>query len=80
MDREHALGKCACLEQGETQKNCVPHDTPDRSDDVLGKCNRLNQYRIDADTDHNEEALEPNGEQGSQIVLSDVALFSVSES
>lgn len=48
-------------------------------DDVLGESDRLDEDCVNAHTDDNEEALEAESEQGSEIVLSDLALFSVAE-
>ncbi len=50
---EYGFRKTSGLEQGETQKNRVAHDTPDGADDVAAERNGLYQYRIDTDTDDN---------------------------
>ena len=79
MCREHGLRQIAGLKQREAQKHGIAHNAPDGCDNVLGECHGLNQYRINADTDHNEEALEAKGKQGTQIILSDIALLSVAK-
>jgi len=77
---EHALSQSTCLKQREAQKNRVAHDSPNGTNDVAAERNRLNQHRIDADTDDDKEPLESNGKQRTQIVLTDIALFSVTKS
>ena len=67
------------LEQREAQQHRVSHDAPDASDNVIRECDRLDQHRIDSDTDHDQESLEAKGHQGSQIVLTDMALLPVPE-
>ena len=79
MGAHDRFGQASSLEEREAQKHRIAHDTPDASDDVIRKGDCLDQHRIDADADHDQEALEAQSEQGSQIVLADVALFPVAE-
>lgn len=77
--RKHASGKASRFEQGKTQQYRVPHHAPDGGDDVVAEGYCLHQYRIDADTDHDEESLEPEGKERPEIVLPDLALLPVAE-
>lgn len=79
VSAEYTLRKRTSLKQGEAQKDGVAHNTPDRTDDVITECDRLNQHRINAHADHNQESLESDCKQRTQIILSDIALFSVSK-
>ena len=79
MRGEHAFGQASGLKEREAQKDCVSHNAPDTSDDVIRKGDCLDQHRIDGDADHDQEALEAEGKQGPQIVLADLALFAVPE-
>ena len=79
VSAEYTLRKRTSLKQGEAQKDGVAHNTPDRADDVIAECDRLNQHRINAYADHNQESLESDCKQRTQIILSDIALLSVSK-
>ena len=48
VSAEYTLRKRTSLKQGEAQKDGVAHNTPDRTDDVITECDRLNQHRINA--------------------------------
>lgn len=76
MSAEYTLRKRTGLKQGEAQKDGVAHNTPDRTDDVITECDRLNQHRINAYADHNQESLESDCKQRTQIILSDIACIS----
>jgi len=52
VSAEYTLRKRTGLKQGEAQKNGVAHNPPDRTDDVITECDRLNQHRINAYADH----------------------------
>ena len=80
MSTEYTLCKRTGLKQGEAQKDGVAHNTPDRADDVVTECDRLNQHRINAYADHNQESLKSDCKQRTQIILPDIALLSVSKS
>ena len=79
MSRENALGQCAGLKQSEAQQHRVPENAPDGSDDIIRNRHTLDQHRIDADADHNEESLKTKGKQGPEIILSHHTLLAVSE-
>ena len=48
-------------------------------DNVVGERDGLDQYGVDPDTDHDQESLEAEGCEGSQVILSDLALLPVPE-
>ena len=79
MGTHNGLRQASGLEEREAQKDRVSHDAPNASDDVIRKGDRLDQHRIDGDADHDQESLEAEGHQGSQIVLADMALLSIPE-
>ena len=65
MGTHNRFRQASGLEQREAQEYRVSHDAPDASDDVIRECDRLDQHRIDGDTDHDQESLEAKGHQGS---------------
>ena len=79
MGAHDRFGQASGLEKREAQKHGVAHDAPDTSDDVIRKGNRLDKHRIDANADHNQEALEAQSKQCSQIILADMTLFPIAE-
>ena len=77
MGVEHALCEAAGLEQGEAQKDGVPHASPDRRADVAVHGDVLHQDGVDAHAYDNEECLEAQGEQGAQVILAHLPPFPV---
>ena len=78
MRPEQGFCEAAGLKEGEAQEHRVPHAPPDSAGNVVAaKRNTFHQHRIDAHTDHNEERLEAQGQQGAEIVLSRVSPFPV---
>ena len=76
---EHAAGDCPGFKQGKHQKNRIAHGSPDGRNDIVGKRYRLDQYRIDSHTDHDEESLKSQRQKGAQIILADLALLPVAK-
>lgn len=76
---QYAPGKAPGLEQGEHQKDGVPHHAPEGADYIRSERDGLYQHSVDADTDDDEEALEAQGEQGPEVVLPGLALLPVAE-
>ena len=58
MSAHDRFGQASGLEKREAQKHGVAHDAPDTSNDVIRKGDCLDKHRIDANADHNQEALE----------------------
>ena len=79
MCAEHAAGDGASLEQAEAEQHGIAHAAPYRADGVAARGDALYQYRIDGNTDKDQQSLEAHGEQGLQIVLPGVAQFPVRE-
>ena len=78
MRPEQRFCEAAGLEQGEAQQHRVPHAPSDNAGNVVAaERNAFHQHRIDAHTDHNEEGLEAQGQQGAEIVLPRVSPFPV---
>ena len=74
MRPEQRFCQAAGLEQGEAQQHRVPHTPPNGAGDVVAaQGDAFHQHRIDAHTDHNEEGLEAQGQQGAEVVLPRVA-------
>ena len=76
---EYGFGKPTGLEQSEAQKYRVSHNAPQGTDNVLREGDTLNEYGVDSNTDQNEEALEANSKQRTQIVLSYLRLLPVAK-
>ncbi len=79
MGVQYASGKAPGLEQGEHQQDRVPHHAPEGADYIRSERDGLYQHSVDADTDDDEEALETQGEQRTEVVLPGLALFPVAE-
>ena len=69
MRPEQAFCQTAGFEQGVAQQHRIAQALPDRRGDVIAHGDILHQHRVDAHADHNEERLEPQGQQGTEIVL-----------
>ena len=76
---EDAAGESAGLEQGEAEQDGVPNDTPDGCDGVGCKRNALDEHRVNAYADHDEETLQAQSQQAAQVVLADLALLFAAE-
>ena len=76
---ENAAGESAGLEQGETEQDGVPNDAPNRGDGVGAERDVLNEHRVNTNADHDEEALQAEGQQAAQVVLADLALLLAAE-
>ena len=78
MRPEQGLGEAAGLKEGEAQEHRVPHAPPDGAGNVVAAQGNIpHQHRVDPYTDHNEERLEAQGQQGAEIILPRVAPFPV---
>ena len=78
MRSEQGFCKAAGLEQCVAQQDRIAHAAPDGCGYVVAGCgDALHQHRIDAHTDHNEESLEAQGQQGAKVVLPRGAPFPV---
>ena len=80
MGVEDAAGEGAGLEQGEAEQDGVPNDAPNGGDGVGCKGNALDEHRVNAYADHDEETLQTQSQQAAQIVLAHLALFMAAES
>ena len=80
MGVEDAAGEGAGLEQGEAEQDGVPNDTPDGCDGVGCKGNALDEHRVNAYADHDEETLQAQSQQAAQVVLTDLALLFTAKS
>ena len=70
MCAKQGFCQAAGLEQGVAQQDRIAHAAPDGRRYVVAGCgDALHQHGIDAHTDHNEEGLEAQGQQGAKIVL-----------
>ena len=76
---QDAFGNRAGLEQGKAEQNRVADDAPDGADGIGCKGHSLDEHRIDAHTNHNQEPLQTQGQQAAQIVLPDLSLFPAPE-
>ena len=76
---QNAFGNRAGLEQGETEQDRVADNAPDGCNRIIGNGYRLDEHRINAYTDQDEEALEAQSKQAAQVVLSHLALFMAAE-
>ena len=79
MGTKDAPGNRPCLEQAEAEQHGIAHAAPYRADGVAARGDALYQYRIDGNTDKDQQSLEAHGEQGLQIVLPGVAQLPVGE-
>lgn len=77
MGIEDGLGKTSGLEQGEAEQNGIAEGGPYGLDDVGFRGNVLHQDGINTDTDHDEEGLEGQCQEGPKIILSHTAPFPV---
>ena len=50
---EYAFGERSCLKQGKAEQYGVAHDAPNIRNNIICKCKRLHQHRINANTDNN---------------------------
>ena len=80
MGVEDAAGEGAGLEQGEAEQDGVPNDAPDGGDGVGCEGDALNQNSVNADANHDEEALQSQSQQAAQVVLTDLALLFTAKS
>ena len=55
MGVEDAAGEGAGLEQGEAEQDGVPNDAPDGGDGVGCEGDALDEHRVNAHADHDEE-------------------------
>ena len=77
MGVEHRFTEAAGLKQGKAQQHGIANTAPYRCNHISFRCNILHQHRVDADTDNDEERLEAQGEQGTQVVLAHLPPFPV---
>ena len=78
MRPEQGFCEAAGLKESKAQKHRVPHAPPDSAGNVVAaERNTFHQHRIDAHADHNEERLEAQGQQRTEIVLPCVSPFPV---
>ena len=77
---EDAAGEGAGLEQGEAEQDGVANDAPDGCDGVGCKRNALNEHRVDAHANHDEEPLQAQSQQAAQVVLTDLPLLFAAKS
>jgi len=77
MGIEDGFGKTSGLEQGETEQNGIAEGGPYCLDDVGFRGDVLHQDGINTDTNHDEEGLEGQCQEGAKIILSHTAPFSV---
>ena len=80
MGVEDAAGESAGLEQGEAEQDGVPNDAPNRGDGVGCKRHALDEHRVDAHANHDEEPLQTQSQQTAQVVLADLALLFAAKS
>ena len=79
MGVENTAGEGAGLEQGEAEQDGVTNDAPNRGDGVGCKRNALDEHRVNAYADHDEETLQAQSQQAAQVVLADLALLFAAE-
>src|SRR5699024_2785266 len=77
---ENAAGEGAGLEQRETEQDSVTNDAPDGGDGVGCKGNALDEHRVNAYADHDEETLQAQSQQAAQVVLTDLPLLFAAKS
>lgn len=77
MSMEDRLGKCSGLEQREAQNNRVRCYGEQSRVDICRDNHVVDKNRIDADADHDEEALERQSEQALEVVRADAAPFAI---
>ena len=74
---ENGFCEASGLEQREAQNNRVRCHREQSRMNVVCDNHAVDQHRIDADADHDEEALKCQSEQAFQIVRADAAPFAV---
>ena len=79
MRREDALGESPGLEKRKAEQHGIAHHCPDECDNVIRERDGLDQHGVDPDADHDQESLEAEGCEGSQVILTDLALLPVPE-
>ena len=75
MGVQDTAGNGAGLKQREAEQDGVADDTPDGADGIGCKGHSLDEHRIDAHANHNQEPLQTKGQQAAQIVLADLFLL-----
>src|SRR5699024_4218177 len=58
----------------------VPNDAPNRGDGLGCKRHALDEHRVDAHANHDEEPLQTQSQQAAQIVLTDLTLLFTAKS
>lgn len=74
---EDGFCEAARLEQREAQNDCVRRNREESRVNICGNDHVVDQHSIDADANHDEEALESQSEQALEVVRSNVAPFAV---
>ena len=69
MRRKDTFCKASRFEKGKAQENGITHARPDRAGNVVGCCDCLYQYRINADTYQNQKRLKTKRKQRFQVIL-----------
>lgn len=77
MRVEQRLREAAGFEQREAQDNCVCSHREQSRVNVRRDDHVVDENGIDADADHDEEALESQGEKTLEIIRSDAAPLAV---
>ena len=77
MGAEHGLCHTARFEQAEAQQHRIAHCQPNCAGHVARRGNALDQNRVNAHDHHNQKRLKAQRQQRFQIVLPDIAPFSV---
>ena len=74
---EDGFCEAARLEQREAQNDCVRRNREESRVNICGNDHVVDQHSIDADANHDEEALESQSEQALEVVRSNAAPFAV---
>lgn len=77
MSVEQAPGKGARLKQREAQQHRIPHARPYGRRDAALHHDVLDQHRVDRHADDDEEALKPQRQQASEVILAHLPPFPV---
>ena len=77
MSVEQAPGKGARLKQREAQQHRVPHARPYGCRDAALHHDVLDQHRVNRHADDDEEALKPQRQQASEVILAHLPPFPV---